>query len=124
MDFYEEMKNSVKISLEEALTFKGNDHPGLCNLMDMSMCKFLIKHNLHLPDSISDSLERESTLKLCKEVENYINSWEHHSGVDMYPVPSPNEEVSSMDAFHSYPLYEGEYGKMRLKLCKHILDNL
>lgn len=48
-------------------------------------------------------------------VKKYAKGWEHHTGVEDYPVP-----INS----NGYTLWEGKYLQLRLDLCQHMLKKL
>lgn len=53
-----------------------------------------------------------------------FKTWEKFSGVDAYPVPSTNLNVSPIGAFKKEPRWEGEYGQLRRELLQHCIDTL
>ena len=54
--------------------------------------------------------------------ESVYESWEHFSGDDSYPVPSPHLYIDAEDAFYGLPKWEGEYGKLRRDWCRHLAE--
>ena len=51
----------------------------------------------------------------------HLNEWEHFSGNLTYPVQHPEVNSPSF-SFTEFDLWDGEYGKRRLELCKIMHD--
>ena len=49
-------------------------------------------------------------------------SWEHYSGWDNHPVPSPGLNLSPVGAYYELPKWKGTYGKLRMSWCAHLAD--
>ena len=47
-------------------------------------------------------------------------SWEHYSGWENYPVPSPPLNLGAVGAFVTLPRWKGEYGSLRRSWCLHL----
>lgn len=56
-----------------------------------------------------------------------FESWKHYSGIDSYPIPTPDDKIPH-DFYFSHlrakTLYTGDYGKMRFKLAKYLLKKM
>lgn len=54
--------------------------------------------------------------------------WEHYSGNYEYPVPDPRKKDNSFKAYVHYHtcegMWTGPYGKLRLDLCRFLLEEL
>lgn len=54
-------------------------------------------------------------------VKHYARDWEYYSGDELYPVPSPREDVTPSNAFGRYNLWGNTlYGNRRRNLCRYI----
>ena len=49
-------------------------------------------------------------------------SWEHFSGWEHYPVPSPSSDIGPEEAFNNLPKWKGTYGLMRRAWCEHLAN--
>lgn len=58
-------------------------------------------------------------------IEKIAKTWSFYSGNADYPIPSENSHTSAEDYFHNYhnPKWEGNQGKLRQDLLKHLIAN-
>ena len=49
-------------------------------------------------------------------------SWEHFSGWEHYPVPSPSSDIGPEEAFNNLSRWEGCYGSLRRSWCLHLAE--
>ena len=62
-------------------------------------------------------------LEAC--MEKITKTWSFYSGNVKYPIPSENSYTSAKDYFHNdnNPKWEGNQGKLRQDLLKHLIAN-
>lgn len=66
-------------------------------------------------------LTRDDLLILNLWLKHQFKLWPHNTGEECYPVPHPSLDPAY--AFLTTPSHwDGEYGRMRLNLAKHLLD--
>lgn len=63
-------------------------------------------------------------------IDSLFKTWEHFSGSVAYPVPDPEKPGDPKSARVAYEAFGpeggflGEYGELRLKLARHLLEAL
>lgn len=63
-------------------------------------------------------------------IDSLFETWEHFSGSHVYPVPNPEhpgdpaKARAIFDEFKPGEGFLGEYGELRLKLARHLLEAL
>lgn len=62
--------------------------------------------------------------RIIDQFEEWWKEWPLFSGRLSFPVPSPVDTCNPQEAFHSFPLWEGEYGENRKLLAKFLYDRL
>jgi hypothetical protein len=85
----------------------------------------------------SEVLPADVTEGLCDEIKNKFGpgvmttvkgkfkTWKHHSGDKLFPVPDPDEIVTSKIIYvNRKNQWTGKYGDMRKNLCLHVAQQL
>lgn len=112
---------------------------GMCHLINNNI-QFLIKDKfkslkelelkLEYLISMDDSLISHPSVEFClasfitREFLQKSKEWEHHSGVEFYPVPYPSgTKLDTVNKYHSIHAHnwEGEYGELRVNLLKFLI---
>jgi len=94
-----EVLTSIKNKIDNGAIF----YLGICRLVeckiDSNLCNFWAKTR-------ADAFE-------C---------WDKFSGNWLYPVPSPDKEITPEDYYIEHNKWTGEYGKLRMELLDHLID--
>ena len=73
--------------------------------------------------------QHRHTIKVSAWLEVSFRSWGEFSGNIKFPVKyyddnGVSDELPPEKAFYTLPRYSGEYGKARIRLAQHLLDNI
>lgn len=59
-----------------------------------------------------------------ESIDSWVAGWSEFSGNVIFPVPSNNEKLSPRDCYFNNPLWIGEYGASRKRLCLWFVKQL
>lgn len=127
-NYFKTPKLAIKIFKSSIKELKGgyNSSTGICDNIDKLYTSKI--HKLEeIPAFRKYVYDKHIDIQLGDALSRLLKSWPEGTGCDVYPVPSPYEDISARSMFHKSwgegNMWIGKYGINRKKLLEYLIAN-